>query len=79
MADSQWISVEERLPETGKLVLVFDTLRDMSCGMWLGVPGSVCMWIFGGRSFVRAPGGPDVQVSPKVTHWMPLPEPPAGP
>lgn len=62
----EWISVEERLPQPQKLVL--------------------CIWERGddrnNYGFARYQMGGVWYVSnegmPRVTHWMPLPEPPKG-
>lgn len=65
----KWISVEERLPEVGKEVLICDA-RDSFLGMFFLVErksDKVYFWHDGGGW--RLP-------SDEVTHWMPLPEPP---
>ena len=60
-SEGEWISVEERLPEPKKWVLVFT--RHMNHPV-------VCfyedVWYFLGGFFSKG----------QVTHWMPLPEPP---
>lgn len=62
-SEAEWISVEERLPEPKKWVLVFT--RHMHHPV-------VCfyedVWYFLGGFFSKG----------QVTHWMPLPEPPKG-
>jgi len=62
---SGWISVEERLPEDGGLVLVHGGCAYCKNGEWMSVmdegyrrPQTI-LWT--------------------VTHWMPLPEPPEKP
>lgn len=66
---SEWISVEDRLPEYDEEVLIFDgrisaaiyTPRDNECDGFMGE---------GLDSYGNAYFYDD------VTHWMPLPEPP---
>jgi len=65
---SQWIKVEDKLPEVEKDVLLFD-------------PGS-CQRIFlgyieceGAGKFWRVDGFSNCYLG-DFTHWMPLPEPP---
>lgn len=69
---SEWISVEERLPENEKPVLAyygFDNDGDGDLGMmFIGTLSYFCFdhdphWQHAGCNLV-------------VTHWMPLPEPP---
>ena len=60
----RWISVKDRLPEIGKVVLAFGT-RSATTGMFQGASSyrpDIWMW---------------KNHTPKhVSHWMPLPEPP---
>ena len=60
---TKWISVYDRLPEEGKVVLAFGT-RSSTTGMFQGTqknrPG---LWRWKGSI-------------KHVSHWMPLPEPP---
>ena len=60
---TKWISVHDRLPEEGKVVLAFGT-RSSTTGMFQGTqknrPG---LWRWKGSI-------------KHVSHWMPLPEPP---
>jgi hypothetical protein len=70
----EWISVEERLPEHDKLVLVCDANE--------GVHGYVGIWSFeidkdDGSDCWYDSGGWWHPLE-EVTHWMPLPEPPKG-
>ena len=64
----KWISVEERLPGTGEIVLVYGkrggiyTAEHNRNARW---PGS--FWKLNSKSHHCEP-----------THWMPLPEPPSG-
>jgi hypothetical protein len=64
----RWISVEERLPESGERVLImFKPLEgeeNISIG-WLTKSGFDCY-------------DDSVYFFRSVTHWMPLPEPPKG-
>jgi hypothetical protein len=65
----KWISVEERLPEVGKEVLICDA-RDSFLGMFSleEMKSDEVYYWFDGDGW-RLP-------SDEVTHWMPLPEPP---
>ena len=59
---AEWISVKNRLPEVGQLVLCYcvcsyEVLRFMNVNSWLGARNADYMEGY-------------------VTHWMPLPEPP---
>lgn len=58
----KWISVEERLPRSGDTVLVYYRRGD-----YRGV--DILRYVAVGR-WVTA------DLHKKVTHWMPLPEPP---
>lgn len=61
----RWISVEERLPEDGKIVLAFGK-RHATSGQFRGTGRKPNLWIWRGNMYKD------------VTHWMPLPEPPKG-
>jgi hypothetical protein len=63
---SQWISVEERLPERG--VVVWTVSRGAMATAYLGPD---CGWFFATYGYGR--------LSPLPTHWMPLPEAPKEP
>lgn len=63
-----WISVEERLPEDGQPVIVFATHTDKWSGHWHAVMEDC--WCCGGWD-----ANCDTDIH-KVTHWMPMPEPP---
>ena len=58
----EWISVSERLPEKQANFLIADDKGNMEIALWTKQFG----W-FSGSNRVK-----------KVTHWMPLPEPPKG-
>ena len=63
----KWISVKDRLPEFGENVLTYSPEEKVSpkyCNAYIGKNGE---WIE--RAFFERPLG-------KVTHWMPLQEPP---
>lgn len=62
---SEWISVEERMPEDGSEVLASVDENSDDCGL------HVCVYHDG--TFERSEAG----YVWGVTHWMPLPEPPA--
>lgn len=65
----EWISVKDRLPEEGKIVMWFNGedvwtghIKQKEKGLWFYVDnGWVCCW------------GPDQD---DYKYWMPLPEPP---
>ena len=59
----QWIRVEDRLPEVGKVVLAFGT-RSATTGMFQGVCKRNDRWLWKKHTIKH------------VSHWMPLPEPP---
>ena len=61
-----WIPVEERLPGTGKIVMVYDREKGI---------------YFSHRLYTHLSGKPfaiEYSGGWRVTHWMPLPEPPKG-
>jgi len=60
-AQSEWISVEERLPETETSVLVF-TERGYIFSSWAS--NEDVFWFY------------NEDEDDRVTHWQPLPEPP---
>lgn len=66
---SDWISVDERLPEDDENVLVYSGDKEMFIA-WCGVLGRT--WR---DSFRDAPYDELVGIS--ITHWMPLPPPPS--
>lgn len=68
----QWISVEDRLPEAGKRVLVFregflkgDKFVDIDVRVRIASNGTETEWADNLRTWKSV-----------VTHWMPPPEPP---
>ena len=63
---SEWISVDERLPETNGRVLACDSEGDISTATFARV-GMQGLW------FTSAIGR-----NQAITHWMPLPEAPKG-
>ena len=68
---SEWVPVEERLPERGQWVLVYGRTRgDMSV---LQIPEYVDGHHAGDDGKSWYPGGWGVGWT---SHWMPLPEPP---
>ena len=64
----EWISVEKRLPEDFQKVLVF----------WWEHGEPMIDTAFWQRDAKRFDGQHWVRMEDKVTHWMPLPEPPEG-
>lgn len=62
----KWISVEDRLPEYFKSVLIYCPTNVNIYDAYLDMH---CMWRFFNY-------GAGQIISEKVTHWMPLPKPP---
>ena len=62
-AGRNWISVEEKLPESCQNVILFTSRKNVTIGDWDGYD-----WT--GRQ------GKSHRLLCGVTHWMPLPEPP---
>ena len=62
----EWISVEERLPETNGKVLACDSDGDISTATFARV-GMQGLWFTSAIGRYQA-----------ITHWMPLPEGPKG-
>ena len=67
---SEWISVEDRLPEEGEWVLLHYGDWVYYGMLWWKDRGSPLVW-----KVIYAEGGLDTAKG-KVTHWMPLPAPP---
>lgn len=61
---SEWISVKERMPEKGEMVLCYFKYEPES-------PDVICENTYHGGKLWLSEGS-------KVTHWMPLPELPKG-
>jgi len=61
---SEWISVEERLPEHLEKVLVYDEMGNMNTAIFLHYDNGNVDWCT------------SVRLNRQVTHWMPLPEAP---
>lgn len=69
---SQWISVQDRLPENKKRVLVFGELEGtIGLSIYTAKLYSADKW--NAQAFMHA----NYEVS-NVTHWMPLPAPPGS-
>lgn len=66
----QWISVKDRLPENSGLYLVIEKhWLDDSLGTKIAKWNTVD-WFTADRK--------SKEITPRVTHWMPLPKPPKG-
>ena len=65
---AEWIDVNERLPENHKSVIIFDTDKDMLVGFY---SKELNMWQSELSDYLY-------ENECRVTHWMPLPEPPKG-
>ena len=63
----EWISVDDRLPEPWKQVLIYSRHDFCESAFYIGVPGK---W--------RVAWNHEMLDDDSVTHWMPLPEPPKG-
>lgn len=63
----EWISVEERLPEIGDEVDVFESDTEQRVAdVWLSI----------NNQWTKVVNGSIMLPVPNVTHWMPLPDPP---
>ena len=63
----EWISVNDRLPEPWKQVLIYSRYDFCEVALYIGIPGK---W--------RVTWNHDMLDADSVTHWMPLPQPPKG-
>jgi hypothetical protein len=64
---SEWISVEDRLPESGEKILVWCSVKgSWFSGFFTKYDDFVIWAIYEGSA-----------ISSNVTHWMPPPEPPS--
>ena len=63
----EWISVDDRLPEPWKQVLIYSRHDFCEVALYIGIPGK---W--------RVTWNHDMLDADSVTHWMPLPQPPKG-
>ena len=70
LSKPKWISVEERLPERDKYVLVRYANNDMAVACVFGGDEHMTFW----RAMTDEGWCADCDTEP--THWMPLPEPP---
>lgn len=59
-AQPHWVSVEDELPQNGEMVMIYDGAIGFGCQ-----EKGAWEWV---DTFESGPA--------KVTHWMPLPEPP---
>lgn len=65
----EWISVKDRLPETGNDVLIVRTNPSFTTSGYMHHYGHWVITNLRGSSYKESP-------LHKVTHWMPLPQPP---
>lgn len=63
----EWISVNDRLPEPWKPVLIYSRHDFCESALYIGVSGK---W--------RVTWNHEMLDADSVTHWMPLPQPPKG-
>ena len=63
----EWISVDDRLPEPWKQVLIYSRNDFCESALNIGVPGK---W--------RVTWNHEMLEADSVTHWIPLPQPPKG-
>lgn len=74
---SEWISVKERLPELGEMVMLF--IPQLEDGDWIrtGYMDSECAdGVEDGPPFFFPLGHNSFFSAEQVTHWMPLPDKP---
>lgn len=67
---SEWISVEDRLPEQKKDVLMYFDTGNMAVGFWHDADEHITFWC----AYTDDGFYTDCDYIP--IHWMPLPEPP---
>lgn len=67
---SEWISVEERLPEKKQDVLMYFNSGNMAVGWWHDEDEHITFWC----AYTDDGFYTDCDYMP--THWMPLPDPP---
>ena len=63
----EWISVDDRLPEPWKQVLIYSRYDFCESAFYIGVPGK---W--------RVTWNHEMLDADSVTHWIPMPQPPKG-
>ena len=63
----EWISVDDRLPEPWKQVLIYSRHDFCESALYIGAPGK---W--------RVTWNHEMLDADSVTHWVPLPELPKG-
>lgn len=72
---SEWISVDDRLPDIGEDVLIHERWASVPCIAWITECG---IWL-ANKDFISCDGDcvieTDIEQS-EVTHWMPLPDAP---
>ena len=73
----EWISVDDRLPDTYQEVLVFgnDEYNNLGRGVWIGYYRYDDWHIVNNGDYIDGGYGRDY-INSKITHWMPLPKPP---
>lgn len=77
---SNWIKVEDRLPELRKAVLVYapGMKEPITCMYYDPESDSAEFGEWVSEPSVPGRGGWVSLTASEVTHWMPLPEPPSG-
>jgi len=73
----EWISVEDRLPEEGAVVLVSERYEDFAyIARWLGDG-----WVVPSGPYMCRGDcpGPEIDCPANIIHWMPLPALPKDP
>ena len=71
---SEWISVEDRLPELGQNVIAVGTWYGEICGMGESEYMGIGEW--SGAGYVSIDSDTYSTDIVEVTHWMPIPEHP---
>lgn len=73
---SEWISVEDRLPEVGEEVFIYSPNGLHTMGVWDTATRTKHYWCIDMCAAWGYDSYREKISSSDITHWMPLPEPP---